>query len=53
MFKNCFEKRGISMKLTVFELIESVINLFSAWLFVDVNKLGWCPVKVDTREERY
>lgn len=53
MLKHYFEKRGISMKSVSFELIESVNNLFSAWLSRYVNNRVWCPVKVDTRDERY
>ncbi len=41
------------MKSLFCALVETIVDLFSAWLSVGVDNRVWCPVKVDTRDERY
>ena len=41
------------MRSLFYALAGTIIDLFSAWFSVGVNNRVWCPVKVDTRDEKY
>lgn len=38
---------------SLFNFVETVMNLLTSWLSCEKKELGWCPVRVDNRFDRY
>lgn len=37
----------------IFNFVSEIMNILASWLSVDKKEWGWCPVRVDNRNDRF